>query len=163
MCTPLSRPFALSPPSVFPSFPPPRHHPARDGQPGETCPLVGGTGVFRGQRLKRWAGALTQEYLWEFLSVRLLTFDPLGTLGTLDVVVDFAALLSEPHRRAVPRSPSGRCCPAACWRPPALASRWRGHQREQEGMGWADAGSGKGRLIFLYIRFWRHRLYYSSC
>jgi hypothetical protein len=26
-----------------------------------------------------------------------------------------------------------------------------GLRREREGMGWADAGSGKGRLIFLYI------------
>ena len=26
----------------------------------------------------------------------------------------------------------------------------RGHQREQSGMGWADAVGGKGRLIFLY-------------
>jgi hypothetical protein len=28
----------------------------------------------------------------------------------------------------------------------------RGHQREQSGMGWADAVGGKGRLIFLYSR-----------
>jgi hypothetical protein len=28
----------------------------------------------------------------------------------------------------------------------------RRHQREQSGMGWADAVGGKGRLIFLYSR-----------
>ena len=89
-----------------------------------------------------------------------------------------AAAPAAPLRRP-PRSPSGRCWPVACGRPPARASRWRGvpsrnalahalpgraaqggradpqgraHQREQGGMGWANAVGGKGRLIFLSPR-----------
>ena len=50
-----------------------------------------------------------------------------------------------------------RCEPAACRWHPALASRWRGACGPtpsvgisgQGGMGWADAVSGKSRLIFL--------------
>ena len=54
-----------------------------------------------------------------------------------------------------------RCEPAACRRHPALASRWRGACGPTPGAGssgqggsrvaagWADAGGGKGRLIFL--------------
>jgi hypothetical protein len=42
------------------------------------------------------------------------------------------------------------CQSGACARGAAQGRHERGHQREQGGRGWADAGGGKGRLIFLY-------------
>jgi hypothetical protein len=39
----------------------------------------------------------------------------------------------------------------------------RGHQREQSGMGWADAVGGKGRLIFLYSEVMFQHVQHREC
>jgi hypothetical protein len=61
-----------------------------------------------------------------------------------------------------------RCAPAASSAGQPLAqgvraAPRRGHQRagwQQGGMGWADAGGGKGRLIFLSPK---ERIYHAAC
>jgi hypothetical protein len=59
-------------------------------------------------------------------------------------------------RRGVAPGGAGRLGHALVGCSPGWAARGvradarRGHQREQSGMGWADAVGGKGRLIFLY-------------
>ena len=61
-------------------------------------------------------------------------------------------------RRGVAPGGAGRLGHALVGCSPGWAARGvradarRGHQREQSGMGWADAVGGKGRLIFLYSK-----------
>ena len=54
-------------------------------------------------------------------------------------------------RRVAPRARPGGVLARGAARGVRADAR-RGHQREQSGMGWANAVGGKGRLIFLYSK-----------
>jgi hypothetical protein len=86
-----------------------------------------------------------------------------GRMSPLQALVAFESVTPSSSSRAGCPSPATRpvralrCEPAACRQHPALASRGRGACGPtpgagiigQGGMGWTDAGGGKGCLIFL--------------